>query len=145
MRIEFANTDEQLLKCRAAIRELRPHISDNQYLENAKLLLSEGAKMIYVDEDGINDSPAVAVFRVNYYFYRGKNVYIDDLICLPQYRGKGYAGALLDFIINYAKQNGCSNVHLDSGYQKERYDAHRLYLNKGFHMASHHFVLDLLP
>jgi len=140
MKITFAETDEQLLRCKAAILNLRPHIADADYLANAKLLLAEGAKMIYIKAD--TDAPAVAVFRINYYFFRGKNMYIDDLGTLPQSRGKGYAGALLDFMIDYAKQNNCANVHLDSGYGKERWDAHRLYLNKGFHLASHHFVLD---
>ena len=139
MSIQFATTDEQLLKCRKTILELRPHISTDEYLDKAKLLLSEGAKMIFVDEG--NDAPAVAAFRINYYFYRGKNLYIDDLGTLAEQRGKGYEGALLDFIIAHAKENGCENVHLDSGYQKERYDAHRL--NKGFNLASHHFVHDL--
>ena len=141
MKIEFATTDEQLLKCRKAILELRPHITSGEYLEKAKLLLSEGAQMIYVDEGA--EAPAVLTFRINYYFYRGKNLYIDDLGTLTQSRGKGYAGALLDFTIQYAKDNNCDNVHLDSGYQKERHDAHRLYLNKGFYLASHHFTLDL--
>jgi GNAT superfamily N-acetyltransferase len=141
MKIEYATSDEQLLKCRKAILELRPHIPNEEYLEKAKLLLSEGAKMIYVD--GVGDAPAIAVFRMNYYFFRGKNIYIDDLGTLKEERGKGYGGALLDFIIDFAKENNCANVHLDSGYHKERYDAHRLYLNKGFYLASHHFVLDL--
>ncbi len=141
MIIQFATTDEQLLKCRQAILELRPHILPDEYLEKAKLLLSEGAKMVYVDEG--SDAPAVSVFRINYYFYRGKNLYIDDLGTLSEQRGKGYAGALLDFTIRFAKENQCANIHLDSGYHKDRYDAHRLYLNKGFHLASHHFVLDL--
>lgn len=141
MHIQLAETDEQLWKCFAAIHELRPHITREVYLEKAKLLLSEGAKMIYVDSEG--DAPGVAVFRLNYYFYRGNNMYIDDLSTLPAQRGKGYAGALLDFMITYAKEKGCDNVHLDSGYTKERFDAHRLYLNKGFHFASHHFVLPL--
>jgi GNAT superfamily N-acetyltransferase len=141
MNIQFATTKEQLLKCSKAILELRPHVKPDEYLEKAELLLSEGAKIVYVDEAG--GAPAVAVFRINYYFYRGKNLYIDDLITMAEHRSKGYAGALLDFCISYAKENGCDNVHLDSGYRKERYDAHRLYLNKGFHMASHHFALDL--
>ncbi len=141
MNIQFATTDEQLLKCRKTILELRPHILEKEYLEKAKLLLSEGAKMIYVEEAA--DAPAVSVFRVNYYFYRGKNLYIDDLATKATQRGKGYGGALLDFIVAYAKENGCENIHLDSGYQKERYDAHRLYLNKGFNLTSHHFALDL--
>ena len=141
MNIQFATTDEQLLKCRKAVLELRPHISAEEYLEKAKLLLSEGAQMVFVDEE--NDASAVSVFRVNYYFHRGKNIYIDDLSTLPNQRVKGYAGALLDFIVAYAKQIGCANIHLDSGYMKERRDAHRLYLNKGFYLASHHFVMDL--
>ena len=141
MNIRFASTNEQLLKCRKAILELRPHIIENEYLEKTKMLLSEGPQMIYVDEGG--DAPAVSVFRINYYFFRGKNVYIDDLGTLAAHRGKGYAGALLDFIIEYAKEQKCENIHLDSGYQKERHDAHRLYLKKGFYLASHHFALDL--
>jgi GNAT superfamily N-acetyltransferase len=141
MKIEFAVTDLQLLKCKQAILELRPHISSAEYLGKAKLLLGEGARMIYVDDE--TDAPAVAVFRINYYFYRGKNLYIDDLGTLSGHRSKGFAGSLLDFIVDYAKENGCENIHLDSGYQKERYTAHRLYLNKGFNLASHHFVLDL--
>lgn len=142
MEIKFATTEADLLKCRKAILDLRPHILPADYLEKAQLLLSEGPKIIYV-EDGSSDAPAIGVFRINYYFYRGKNMYIDDLGTLPESRGKGYGGALLDFMIAYAKEQGCENVHLDSGYQKERWDAHRLYLNKGFNLASHHFVLDL--
>ena len=141
MKIELATTVVQLLKCRKAILVLRPHIPAEGYLEKAQLLLSEGAKMAYVDEGA--DAPAATVFRINYYFYRGKNLYIDDLSTLPDQRGKGYASALLDFIIQYARENGCANIHLDSGYFKERHNAHRLYLNKGFFLASHHFVLDL--
>lgn len=141
MEIHFATNDEQLLKCRAAILELRSHITEEEYLEKAQLLLSEGAKMIYVEDNGV--AAAVSVFRMNYYFFRGKNIYIDDLGTLSTQRGKGYAGKLLDFIVDYAKQQSCANIHLDSGYGNNRWDAHRLYLNKGFHLASHHFVLDL--
>lgn len=141
MEIHFATTDEQLLLCRAAILELRPHISADEYLDKARLLLGEGAKMIYIEDNGV--AAAVLVFRMNYYFFRGKNIYIDDLGTLSAQRGKGYAGKLLDYIVQYAKQNDCANIHLDSGYGANRHDAHRLYLNKGFHLASHHFVLDL--
>ena len=141
MEIKFAITDAELLLCRDAILELRPHISADEYLAKAKLLLSEGAQMVYV-LDNVT-ALAVSVFRIIYYFYRGKNIYIDDLSTLPAARGKGYAGKLLDFIIQYAKDNACANVHLDSGFGADRYNAHRLYLNKGFHLASHHFVLDL--
>ena len=90
MKIQFATTDEQLLKCRKTILELRPHISETEYLEKAKLLLSEGAKMIYVDEG--TDAPAVSVFRINYYFYRGENVYMDDLVRITEFVAENATG-----------------------------------------------------
>lgn len=141
MKILFASTDEQLLYCKKAVLDLRPALIPGEYLQNARRLLSEGAKIIYV-VDGA-DAPAFAVYRINYYFFRGQNMYIDDLGTLPASRGKGYASGLLDFMVAQAKQHSCDNIHLDSGYQQERWDAHRLYLNKGFHLASHHFVMPL--
>ncbi|MFN8310109.1 MAG: GNAT family N-acetyltransferase [Chitinophagales bacterium] len=140
--ILFAENNQTLLKCRKALLTLRPHLNPEEFLLKANLLLSEGAKIIYIDHD--TDAPAVAVFRMNYYFYRGKNIYIDDLITLPESRGKGYATALLEFIDEFGRQNQCANVHLDSGYWAERRTAHRLYLNHGFHLASHHFEKSLL-
>ncbi|RYF63705.1 MAG: GNAT family N-acetyltransferase, partial [Cytophagaceae bacterium] len=46
--------------------------------------------------------------------------------------------------LDLARQTGCQCVSLDSGQNPARYDAHRLYLNKGFNITSHHFKLDLL-
>ncbi|MBS1936158.1 MAG: GNAT family N-acetyltransferase, partial [Bacteroidetes bacterium] len=76
-------------------------------------------------------------FRYLQFLYNGKHIYIDDLATLPSSRGKGYAGELLDYVINLAKEKGYKCVTLDSGYQ--RFDAHRLYLNKGFTLNCHHF------
>jgi hypothetical protein len=47
----------------------------------------------------------------------------------------------LDFIKQYAIELGCDAIHLDSGHQ--RHDAHRLYLQKKFRIASHHFIVEL--
>jgi len=80
-------------------------------------------------------------FRYVTMLHRGRSIYIDDLATLPQERGKGYGAALLKFVINKAKAEMLQSIHLDSGHQ--RYDAHRLYLNHGFKMTSHHFALDL--
>jgi hypothetical protein len=56
--------------------------------------------------------------------------------------GKGYAGALLDWVFEKAKELGCQQIHLDSGYQ--RHAAHRLYLNKKMKMVCHHFSKEIL-
>jgi GNAT superfamily N-acetyltransferase len=62
---------------------------------------------------------------------------VDDLCTLPEFRGKGYAGALLDYIHQLAKETGKTCVVLDSGFQL--HPAHRLYLNKGYVLSAHHF------
>ena len=67
----------------------------------------------------------------------GRILYIDDLVTSPEFRGQGHASTLLDYALARAEQADCDQIHLDSG--PSRHDAHRLYLNKGFHISSHHF------
>lgn len=68
-------------------------------------------------------------------------LYIDDLTTLPEARGKGFAGALLDWLVSHAKDGGCDAVHLDTGYG--RHAAHRLYLGRGFELICHHMAVEL--
>ena len=95
------------------------------------------------DSRGFRQAPAAIGYRIMNLLYSGKTLYIDDLSTLPEGRAKGYAGALLDFVIDEARKAGCSCVTLDSGHSPARYDAHRLYLKKRFNIVSHHFRLDL--
>lgn len=138
--IRVAEGRDQWLKCWPAVRELRPHIrTEEEFLQRMEFIAGEGARMVMLEAEGV--VPTVSVFRINHYLARGKNLYIDDLVSLPAYRGRGYARAMLEWIENYAIRQGCENIHLDSGHQ--RYDAHRLYLNFGFKITAHHFVLDI--
>lgn len=144
MDVQFAVTEEQYWKCYPAIHALRPHITRENYLECIHKLTTAGGKLIYIQPSSVDaPAPAIAVFRLSYYLYRGWNMYIDDFSTLPEERGHGYGSALMDFMIQHAKEQDCENIHLDSGYQKERWNAHRLYINKGFNLASHHFVMAL--
>jgi GNAT superfamily N-acetyltransferase len=93
--------------------------------------------MIYVEVQ--DKAVAFSGYRFITHFFSGDIIYIDDLATLEQHRGNGYASALLEHIIQLAKQNNLSGVRLDSGHL--RFDAHRLYLNKNFRIVSHHFSL----
>ena len=101
--------------------------------------MTEGYQLAYIEENG--KAAAAIGFRDMQYLFNGKHFYIDDLSTLPESRGKGYAGKLLDYVIELAKERGYKYVTLDSGYA--RTDAHRLYLNEGFILASHHFSKSL--
>jgi GNAT superfamily N-acetyltransferase len=66
---------------------------------------------------------------------------IDDLVSKSTDRSKGYGGRLIDWLVEYARQNDCDDFHLDSGVQ--RFGPHRFYLNKRMEIACHHFALKL--
>ncbi|MDJ1502555.1 GNAT family N-acetyltransferase [Xanthocytophaga agilis] len=139
MEVQLAHTEKDFLKCWEVIHALRPHLTIEEYLALLTKMTQSGYSLIFI-EDG--DKAAAALgFRYMTMFYAGNIIYIDDLTTLPESRGKGYASTLLDYIIEKAKNEGLNGVHLDSGHQ--RFDAHRLYLNKGFRITCHHFQLDL--
>ena len=139
MTIETVQNDADILKCRGAIQALRPLLTDDIYTDAVKQTLADNRQIIFI-EDGSPDAAAVAVFETGYNLFRGKYIYIDDLSTLPAQRGKGYAGMLLDWIAEYARNEEFNEIHLDSGVNAARTDAHRLYLNKRFQVASLHFV-----
>lgn len=139
IRIETVKTEEDILKCRGAIQALRPFLTDDIYPEAVRKTLADNRRIIFI-EDGSANAGAVAVFETGYNLFRGKYIYIDDLSTLPSQRGKGYAGMLLDWITDYAKAENYNEIHLDSGVNPGRTDAHRLYLNRRFQIASLHFV-----
>ncbi len=118
---------------------LRPHLPETDFLKTVNEMIHEGYQMTFIEEDGI--AASVIGFRYLQFLFNGKHIYIDDLSTLPQYRGKGYGGKLLDYVADFAKQKGFSIVTLDSGHHRS--DAHRLYMNKGFKISSHHFSKEL--
>jgi GNAT superfamily N-acetyltransferase len=136
-----AETDEDIRRCFPALRVLRPHLTDpDAFVAQVRRQREAGYRLYFVAGE---DGPAAAAvgFRLTESLSWGRFVYIDDLITLPEARGRGYGGALLDWVVNVAREAGCDAVHLDSGHQ--RFDAHRLYLNKRFKIIAHHFALDL--
>lgn len=135
--VQKAETPDDILKCRAAIQALRPALSDDLYEEAVRKTLADNRILIFIEEN--HEAASIAVFETGYNLFRGKYIYIDDLSTLPDHRRKGHAGILLDWIMAYAEEEGFDEVHLDSGVSVARTNAHRLYLNKGFQVASLHF------
>ena len=79
----------------------------------------------------------IAGFVVGEKLAWGKHIYIDDLVTSADHRSTGVGKVLMEWFRTYAKDNGCTQIHLDSGVQ--RFAAHRFYLREGFDIASHHF------
>ena len=133
--IFLATTDDEIQACYAVMSELRPHVPEEEFVERIKRqVASADYKLACVVDDEVK---AVAGFRVSENLAWGKFLYVDDLVSRSDDRSKGYGGALFDWLVSYARESGCDQLHLDSGVQ--RFRAHRFYLMKRMSIDSHHF------
>jgi GNAT superfamily N-acetyltransferase len=137
--IFIAETDTDIEACFPAFSTLRPHLQRSEFLPQVRRQQRQSYQILALRDEGLVKS--VAGFRYGEFLAWGKIIYIDDLSTLPEQRSRGFAGALLEWLIAHAKSRGCQSVQLDSGHA--RFLAHRLYMNKGFQIRSHHFSLDL--
>jgi GNAT superfamily N-acetyltransferase len=124
------------------MRELRSAYADEQaFVEHVDRVLRPGGyRLIGAFSSGLQAARAVAGFRVAESLAWGRYLYLDDLSTASDARRQGYAGALLDWLLEEARRLGCAQLHLDSGTGSARFDAHRLYYNHGFAIHSHHFA-----
>ena len=123
------------------MRELRPALlSEAAFVERVNgLQRPQGYRLVACFAEGDPDPAAVAGFRTAQTLAWGHILYCDDLSTRPDQRRKGYAGMLIEWLLDEARRLGCDQFHLDSGVQAERKDAHRLYFNKGMRISAYHF------
>ncbi len=100
----------------------------------------EGYRLVGAFDPDDPLASAVAGFREGHNLAWGHFLYVDDLATRPEFRRRGYGTALLVWLAREAARLGCEQLHLDSGVELDRGDAHRLYLNSGLVITSHHFA-----
>ena len=137
--IFIASTDADIESCFPAFSALRPHLEQNKFLAQVRRQQAQSYQILALKHGGLIKS--AAGFRFAEFLAWGKVLYIDDLTTLPGEASQGFAGALLDWLIDHARSNHCQGLHLDTGYS--RHAAHRLYLRKGLQFSSHHVSLAL--
>jgi GNAT superfamily N-acetyltransferase len=123
-----------------AMRELRTHYTDeDEFVRHVDgVQRPEGYRLVgWFEDDRV---VAVAGFRLMHTLAWGRALYVDDLSTHPGARRRGHARAMLEWVAGEAAQLGCTQVHLDSGVDASRLDAHRLYFNTGMRITSFHFA-----
>jgi GNAT superfamily N-acetyltransferase len=140
MNIQELVTGTDIESCFDVYKELRPHLKDKQtFVCQVQDQTAEGFKISGIFEG--NEIVACIGFRTMTTTAWGKILYVDDLITKEKSRGQGYGSALLKYAVSLAKDLSCDQVHLDTGFT--RHAAHRVYLQHGFQLSSHHMSIKL--
>lgn len=145
MYVQLLETDNALPAVAEVLIQLRPQYNLQSLVEQIKLQQKQGYRIAYVSSGDtvlVDTVLCVAGFVVGEKLAWGKHIYIDDLVTNEQHRSQGAGAVLINWLKSWGKQQGCTQLHLDSGVQ--RFAAHRFYLNNGFDIASHHFSIAAL-
>ena len=137
--IAYAISNADIERCFPVMAELRPHLKESEFVDRVRRLEASGYRLIFLENDGTVKS--VAGVRVSENLAWGKFLYVDDLVTRDSDGGQGFGGALLDWLFERAKAEGCQQFHLDSGVH--RFEAHRFYFKKRMAITCHHFALKL--
>jgi len=134
-----ATTKEQITFCKDRLFAFRTNLDEATYIDRImNMIVHENFTLVYIPNDENTEVAAFIGYRIMHTLRTNRMIYVDDLYTDTAYRGKGYAGALLDYVEIEASKASIASVHLDSGYML--HDAHRLYLNKGYVLACNHFA-----
>ncbi len=139
MQPKLAKTDAEILDCFAVMQELRPHLIEREFVDRVRRQQQQGYQLLFLAIDGTVQ--AVAGFRILECLSRGKFLYVDDLVTHATGRSQGYGEQLVTWLIDYAKQQNCTNFELDSGVQ--RFAAHRFYFRQRMVITCYHFAREL--
>ncbi len=141
MNIRIAQSDEELRACFPVLRELRPHIDEEEMFSRVRRQQTSGYRLAFIDEgDGV---VAVAGFRIGENLAWDRFLYVDDLVTHSAYRSQGHGARLLSWLREHASSEGCRQLHLDSGMHRR--DAHRFYAREGMATFGLHFAEQLVP
>lgn len=137
--IRELHTDDEVRRSFTVMRQLRPHLTEDEYVARVRAQREDGYRVVVVEEDG--GVRAAAGFRIIEMLVQGRHLYVDDLVTDETRRSMGHGGLLFDWLMAEAKRQGCATLELDSGVQRLR--AHAFYFAKRMHISSYHFRIDV--
>jgi GNAT superfamily N-acetyltransferase len=136
--VRSITTEADLRRCHAVVRQLRPHLTEEDFVARVRDQHAEGYRVAAVEDEG-----RIVAFA-GYRFLKmlhlpgpGGMLYVDDLVTDEAARSRGKGRELFAWLVDEARRHGCETVELESGVH--RAGAHRFYFQQGMHIPSYHF------
>lgn len=139
MRVVLAQSDNDLQQLAPVMCQLRPHFDTETLVRQARQQMDEEGYHLAMVVDDNEAVLCVSGFVIQRKLAWGKHLYVDDLVTDEQQRSTGAGALMIEWLADYAREQGCEQLHLDSGVQ--RFAAHRFYFRHGFVINSHHFAI----
>jgi GNAT superfamily N-acetyltransferase len=139
MTIALATTDADIAECFGVMAQLRPHLEASLFVERVRRMEREGFQLAALRENSVVQ--AVAGFRIYENLVTGRQMYVDDLVTDDATRSHGHGRALLTWLADFAKADGCLAIELDSGTHRK--EAHRFYFRERMAITAFHFIRKL--
>lgn len=137
MKVSELTSHQQMVESYEVMHELRTDLSLERYLELLAEMRPNGYRLFSVHDGG--RIVALAGIGLGTNFYYKHYLWVYDLITTDGARSQGHGKALLDYLEELARNEGCDTIALSSGLQ--RTDAHRFYADKmKMTRASYSFV-----
>jgi GNAT superfamily N-acetyltransferase len=136
--ITIAKTMAELRACYQILIQLRPELSESDFIELAQYQQINCYQLAYLNAD--NQVKAIAGFHIGQSFGWQTYLYVDDLVTDTASRSQGYGTMLITWLKDYARENNCTQIHLDSCVT--RHSARKVYLDQEI-IANHYFLIDL--
>ena len=137
--IRLAIDAPDIARCFPVMRELRPQLTEPDFLSRIRSMQQEGYRLALLERDSV--VLTVAGFRAMDMLASGRTLYVDDLVTSSAARSQGNGEAMLHWLIAHARSLGCKTFSLDSGTHRQ--EAHAFYLRHRLRITSFHFALPL--
>lgn len=133
------------------IRELEPHqlpdiypfiallnegMTEARFLELLALMTARQYRCLAAF-DG-ERMAGICGFWLGAQFFSGKQIEIDNLIVLPEYRGEKLGSRLTQAVESLARNEGCELAFLKA--YTHNHSSHRFYFREGYHILGYGFV-----
>jgi GNAT superfamily N-acetyltransferase len=138
-KVQIATTEDEIDRCFPVMRQLRPALVAAEFVGRVQVQQAEGYQLAYLEQD--DNVVSVAGFRMQTLLWSGRTLYVDDLVTDADARSQGHGEAMLTWLIDLAREAGCTTFMLDSG--THRHEAHAFYFRHGLRISDFHFKLPL--
>ena len=134
MHVKELTTIDEMLTVYDVQAQMYTDMTRAKYEEIIPQRIADGYRMLGVF-DG-DTCICTAGFWIGVRFYCGKFIQLDNMVADEQHRAKGAGKAVVDWIKELGKKEGCNRILIDT--YVENFDAHRFFYREGFIIRGYH-------